>query len=125
MCERHLLHVKLRLFLETFFKGAQIAHTFLAKTYTVQFVTINKLALEFFLRNYNIPRTYGRSRSQSIQINTLLLNIHFNASCSCAATLMQKLLMRLHLCCSFRKFISSSLLVCFVSDKIICFGFFI
>ena len=48
MCERHLLHIKLRLFLEIFLKGAQIDHTFLAKTYTEKIVTINKLALEFF-----------------------------------------------------------------------------
>ena len=48
MCERHLLHVKMRLFLETFLKEAQIAHAFLAKTYTEKFVTISKLALEFF-----------------------------------------------------------------------------
>ena len=68
--------MKLQLFLETLLKGAQTAHAFLEKTYTEKYVTITKHPLVFFPRSYDIPRTYYRSRSQSVQLNAQLLKIH-------------------------------------------------
>ena len=68
--------MKLQLFLETLLKGAQTAHAFLEKAYTEKYVTINKHPLVFFPRSYNIPRTYYRSCSQSVQLYALLLKIY-------------------------------------------------